>query len=48
MPFAHPTADHFIPLFVTLGAATDAARPVDTAIDGYMMGFSKRSFQTIG
>ena len=48
MPFAHPTADHFIPLFVTLGAATEAARPVETAIDSYMMGFSKRSFQTVG
>jgi 4,5-DOPA dioxygenase extradiol len=46
MPYAHPTPDHYTPLFIALGAATDANRPVRTAIDGYMMGFSKRSFQT--
>jgi 4,5-DOPA dioxygenase extradiol len=46
MPYAHPTPDHFTPLFIALGAATDPERPVHTAIDGYMMGFSKRSFQT--
>ena len=29
MPYAHPTVEHYTPLFVTLGAATepDAARP---------------------
>ncbi|MFG3684958.1 dioxygenase [Micromonospora sp. NPDC047740] len=48
MPYAHPTADHYIPLFITLGAADQPDRPVLTAIDGYMMGFSKRSFQTVG
>jgi aromatic ring-opening dioxygenase catalytic subunit (LigB family) len=46
MPCAHPTADHYIPLFVTLGAADQADGPVRTTIDGYMIGFSKRSFQT--
>jgi 4,5-DOPA dioxygenase extradiol len=45
MPYAHPTADHYIPLFITLGAASDPARPVRTTIDGYMIGFSKRSFE---
>lgn len=35
------------PSTITLGAATQPGRPVQTAIDGYMMGFSKRSFQTI-
>lgn len=45
MPYAHPTVDHFIPLFVTLGAATDASQPATTTIEGYMMGLSKRSFQ---
>jgi 4,5-DOPA dioxygenase extradiol len=45
MPYAHPTVDHYIPLFITLGAATDPSAPVRTAIDGYMMGLSKRSFQ---
>ncbi|GAB1819457.1 dioxygenase family protein [Herbidospora sp. RD11066] len=43
MPYAHPTADHFIPLFVTLGAGGPA---VTTVIDGYMIGFARRSFQT--
>jgi 4,5-DOPA dioxygenase extradiol len=47
MPYAHPTPDHFIPLFVTLGASGDPERPVKTTIDGYMIGFAKRSFQTV-
>ncbi len=46
MPYAHPTPDHFIPLFITLGASGHPERPVRTTIDGYMMGFAKRSFQT--
>ena len=45
MPYAHPTVDHFIPLFVTLGAATDPEQPASTTIEGYMMGLSKRSVQ---
>lgn len=45
MPYAHPTADHYIPLFVTLGASADPERPVTTALDGYMWGFSRRSFE---
>jgi 4,5-DOPA dioxygenase extradiol len=45
MPYAHPTVDHYIPLFITLGAATDPTAPVTTTIGGYMMGLSKRSFQ---
>jgi 4,5-DOPA dioxygenase extradiol len=47
MPYAHPTPDHYIPLFVTLGASGDPGRPVKTAaIEGYQIGLSKRSFQT--
>ena len=46
MPYAHPTVEHFTPLFVTLGAATDPEAPVTTAIDGYAIGLAKRSFQT--
>lgn len=46
MPYAHPTVDHYIPLFVTLGAAPSADRAVRTTVEGFMMGFSKRSFQT--
>ena len=45
MPYAHPSADHFLPLFVTLGASSDPSQPVSTAIDGYWMGLAKRSFQ---
>ena len=45
MPYAHPSADHFLPLFVTLGAASDPERPAQTVIDGYWMGLAKRSFQ---
>ena len=45
MPYAHPTVEHFTPLFVTLGAAADAEAPVATAINAYSMGLSKRSFQ---
>jgi 4,5-DOPA dioxygenase extradiol len=46
MPYAHPTPDHYIPLFITLGAADDPGAPVRTTIDGYMIGFAKRSFET--
>jgi 4,5-DOPA dioxygenase extradiol len=45
MPYAHPTVDHYIPLFITLGAATDPEQPPEIAIDGYFWGFAKRSFQ---
>ena len=45
MPYAHPTVDHYIPLFITLGAAERADEPVTTTIEGYMVGLSKRSFQ---
>jgi len=43
--YAHPTVEHFTPLFVTLGASADPTAPVTTTIDGYMVGLSKRSFQ---
>ena len=45
MPYAHPTADHFLPLFVTLGAASDPSAAPTTVIDGYWMGLAKRSFE---
>jgi 4,5-DOPA dioxygenase extradiol len=48
MPYAHPSVEHYTPLFIALGAAAQPARPVQTTIDGYVMGFSKRSFQTVG
>ena len=43
MPYAHPTVEHFTPLFITLGAAQKVDAPVETLIDGYFMGLSKRS-----
>ena len=43
MPYAHPTVEHFTPLFVTLGAATSPEIAPKTLIDGYFMGLSKRS-----
>ena len=41
--FAHPTVEHFTPLFITLGAATKTDTAPTTLIDGYFMGLSKRS-----
>jgi 4,5-DOPA dioxygenase extradiol len=45
MPYAHPTTEHFAPMFVTLGAATNPETPPDQLIDGYWLGLAKRSFQ---
>ncbi len=45
MPYAHPTVEHYTPLFVTLGAAQQPDAPVTTTIDGFAMGLAKRSFQ---
>lgn len=45
MPYAHPTVEHFSPLFVTLGAARTPDAPVAATVDGFWMGLSKRSFQ---
>ncbi len=45
MPYAHPTVEHFAPLFVTLGAV---ARPEDAPsfpIEGFAYGLSKRSIE---
>lgn len=45
MPYAHPTVEHLIPMFITLGAATDPEAPPEQPIDGFWMGLAKRSFQ---
>ena len=45
MPYAHPTVEHFAPLFVALGAATDPSAPPQTKIDGYWLGLAKRSLE---
>lgn len=44
MPYAHPTVEHFTPLFVTLGASSDPEAPREASIDGFWWGLSKRSF----
>ncbi len=45
MPYAHPTIEHFAPLFVTLGASSDPETPPEQLIDGFWMGLAKRSVQ---
>ena len=45
MPYAHPTVEHYTPLFVTLGAATSPDQPGIQVLDGFWMGLSKRSLQ---
>ena len=43
MPYAHPTIEHFAPMFLTLGAAAHPEQRPDQPIDGFWMGLSKRS-----
>ena len=45
MPYAHPTVEHFTPLFITLGSAIKPDAPVNHKIDGYFMGLAKRSIE---
>ena len=45
MPYAHPTVEHFAPLFVTLGAVAKPDDAPDFTIEGYFYGLSKRSFE---
>jgi 4,5-DOPA dioxygenase extradiol len=45
LPYAHPTVEHFAPIFITLGAATNAEVAPSMEVEGYWMGLSKRSFE---
>ncbi|MFD6860385.1 dioxygenase [Rhodococcus sp. NPDC060090] len=45
MPYAHPSTEHFAPLFVTLGASSDPGQQPDQVVDGFWLGLAKRSFQ---
>ncbi len=47
MPYAHPTVEHFTPLFIALGAASSPEAIAQTKIDGYFMGLAKRSFEVV-
>src|SRR5690242_1570045 len=47
MPYAHPTIEHFSPLFVALGASGDPGQTPKQVIDGYWMGLAKRSIELI-
>lgn len=44
MPYAHPSVEHFSPLFVTLGASNLDRESVDVTVDGYRWGLSRKSF----
>ena len=46
MPYSHPTVEHFTPLFVTLGAASDLSS-ARTVIEGAMWGLSRRSLELV-
>ncbi len=45
MPYAHPTIEHFAPLFVALGASSDPEQVPKQVIDGFWTGLAKRSIE---
>jgi 4,5-DOPA dioxygenase extradiol len=45
MPYAHPTVEHFAPLFVALGASADPEQAPKQVVDGFWMGLAKRSLE---
>ena len=47
MPYAHPTIEHFSPLFVAIGASSAPDQSPKQVIDGYWMGLAKRSIELI-
>lgn len=44
MPYAHPTVEHFTPIFIALGTQQTSNKPT-TVIEGTFWGLSKRSIQ---
>jgi 4,5-DOPA dioxygenase extradiol len=47
MPYAHPTIEHFSPLFVALGASDNPEQSPKQVVDGYWMGLAKRSIELV-
>jgi len=45
MPYAHPSTEHFAPLFVALGASSQIDQRPTTKVDGYWYGLAKRSYE---
>jgi 4,5-DOPA dioxygenase extradiol len=45
LKYAHPTVDHLVPMYVTLGLADEPEAGIKSQIDGFWYGLSKRSFQ---
>jgi len=45
LQYAHPRVDHFVPLFIALGASIEDGALADTQIEGFWLGNSKRSIQ---
>lgn len=45
MPYAHPTTEHFTPIFIALGSAARIGQAPKETIDGYFYGLAKRSFE---
>ncbi|WP_286275791.1 dioxygenase family protein [Mycobacterium antarcticum] len=45
MPYAHPTIEHFAPLFVALGTSADPEQVPKQVVDGFWMGLAKRSVE---
>ena len=43
--YAHPSTEHFAPLFVTLGLSDHARGDTASPITGFYLGLSKRSVQ---
>jgi 4,5-DOPA dioxygenase extradiol len=45
MPYAHPTTEHFTPIFIALGSAARIGQAPRETINGYFYGLAKRSFE---